>query len=113
MRILFVDNHAEFTATVVDYFLHAHEVVVTPTLVDAKVQFQTTPFDIVLVDYDLDDGKGDELVTWVRSSGSATPLVAVSSEDAGNAALVAAGANVVCAKVDFPKIKDVLKSLVP
>ena len=62
MKILFVDNHPEFTSTVIECFLRDDEVVVVPTVTAAKECFHGSWFDVVLVDYDLDDGKGDEFV---------------------------------------------------
>jgi DNA-binding response OmpR family regulator len=108
MRILFVDNHAEFTATVVASFLRAHDVVIVPTIVAAKHCVQESRFDVVLVDYDLDDGKGDELVRWLRHCRIDVPVVAVSAKQAGNEALVSAGADAACAKLAFATIETVL-----
>jgi DNA-binding response OmpR family regulator len=57
MKILFVDNHPEFTSTVIECFLHDDVVGVVPTIEAAKERIQASRFDVVLVDYDLDDGK--------------------------------------------------------
>jgi DNA-binding response OmpR family regulator len=111
MRILFVDNHAEFTATVVERFLRVHQVTVVPTIAAAKVHVGTSTFDVVLVDDDLDAGKGDELVTWMRSSEINVKIVAVSARESGNEALISAGADVACAKLAFSKIQTVLEHL--
>ena len=48
-------------------------------------------FDLLLVDYDLDDGKGDVLVKELLASGNTTPIIAVSSHDEGNATLRPSG----------------------
>ncbi len=111
MRILFVDNHLEFTRAVIEQFLVAHEVVVTSTISAAKEQAMSRSFDIVLVDYDLDDGRGDELVRWLRSVGTHATLVAISARDLGNEALVAAGADAVCRKLEFSKITTLIDEL--
>ena len=108
MRILFVDNHPEFTSVVTRSFLATHDVVIVPTIAAARVAVQESRFDIALVDYDLDDGKGVEFVRWVRSSGSQLRLVAVSARREGNEALVSAGADSVCAKMDFARIQLVI-----
>jgi DNA-binding response OmpR family regulator len=108
VRILFVDNHPEFTASVVGLFLATHDVVVVPTIAGAKHKIESETFDVVLVDYDLDDGKGDELIRWLRAAGASAKLVAVSARDTGNDALVAAGADAVCGKLNFAKIAAVL-----
>jgi len=87
-------------------------VTIVPTIASAKEQITQAAFDVVLVDYDLDDGKGDELVRWIRPSAADMKLVAVSARESGNEALVAAGANAVCAKVGFSKIQAVLQEVV-
>ena len=112
MRILFVENHPEFTATVVATFLGDHEVVVVPTIAAARERILAARFDVVLVDYDLDDGKGDELVRWIRTERRDLKLVAVSARDSGNEALISAGADAVCSKVRFSQIQSVIQSLV-
>jgi DNA-binding response OmpR family regulator len=112
VKILFVDNHPEFTSTVIDCFLREDDVVVVPTIAAAKERIQASRFDVVLVDYDLDDGKGDELVRWLRSIDLDAKVVAVSARDLGNEALIAAGANTVCAKTSFARIRTVLEDLV-
>jgi DNA-binding response OmpR family regulator len=112
MRILFADNHREFTATVTRMFLAEHEVVVVPTIAEARAAFAAT-YDVVLVDYDLDDGKGDALVSWIRDVAADQKLVAISSRDDGNERLRAAGADATCAKIDFAAIGWVLAELSP
>jgi DNA-binding response OmpR family regulator len=108
MRILFVDNHPEFTSLVSQSFLAAHEVTIVPTILAARAAVQAARFDIALVDYDLDDGKGVELVRWVRESGITLRMVAVSARDEGNLALTSAGADTMCAKLDFAHIQRVI-----
>jgi DNA-binding response OmpR family regulator len=111
VRILFVENHAEFTASVVRLFLAAHDVDVVPAIASAKEKVQTSNYDAVLVDYDLDDGKGDELVRWLRTTRGHWKIVAVSARDTGNEALMSAGADVVCSKLRFSQIETVLQEL--
>ena len=102
MRILFVDNHPEFTGVVTHAFLSKHVVVVVPTVAAARAAAEASSFDVALVDYDLDDGKGDVFVRWVRSDDSRRlPIVAVSARRDGNDALVRAGAEHVCSKAEF------------
>lgn len=62
MHILFAENHTVFAKTVIAQFLAAHEVSVAPSLADARRRLSERFFDVLLIDYDLDDGKGDELV---------------------------------------------------
>ena len=111
LRILFVDNHPEFTTMVVAAFLSAHEVVVVPTIAEARLAIERATFDVALVDYDLDDGKGDAFVASLRATESSLPVVAVSARSEGNAALMAAGATTTCAKLAFSQIQAVLAGL--
>lgn len=112
MKILFVDNHPEFASTVIGCFLREDDVVVVPTVAAAKEHVQASSFDVVLVDYDLDDGMGDEFLRWLRAIDANAKVVAVSARDLGNEALVAAGANSVCSKTSFVRIQSILKELV-
>lgn len=112
MRILFVENHEKFAAVVTREFLGDYEVSRVPGIADALRELDAKRFDVVLVDYDLDDGKGERLVQQIRAAGNPVPVVAVSSHEHGNAAILAAGANAVCGKMQFNRIDHVLKELV-
>ena len=111
MHILYLENHAIFADQVVRQFLSAHRVTVVPSLSAARQALASGGFDLVLSDYDLDDGKGDEFVRVCRASHPQLPVIAVSAHDAGNAALVAAGASAVCGKMDFDRIQIVIDGL--
>ena len=108
MKILFVENHARFARIAIASFLHEHEVEVQPSVAAALQSLQIQQFDAVLIDYDLDDGKGDVVVAALARMQPRPRIVAVSAHDEGNAALVAAGADVVCAKLQFAAIASVL-----
>ena len=88
-----------------------HDVVTVPTVSAALEQLRTGDFDVALVDYDLDGGKGDSFVAALRASPNRMPVVAVSARDEGNAALLQAGADAVCHKKDFRRISEVMESL--
>ena len=111
-RILFVDNHALFARTVTERFLAEHEVAIVATVAEAKASLSATAYDVVLLDYDVDDQKGDALVRWARAVGQRLPIIAVSAHDDGNQALVRAGATAACAKTRFANIGDVLAEAV-
>src|SRR5688500_7115028 len=101
-----IENHALFAATVVGAFLGDHEVHVCPSIDQLKRTFSSAAYDAVLVDYDLDDGKGDAAVRWLRGAGYAGTIVAISAHAEGNEALLAAGADRVCRKSDFARIAE-------
>jgi len=64
-----------------------------------------------MLDYDLDDGKGTELVCEIICRPSRPQLIATSSHLFGNQALLDAGADAVCSKMDFANIEQVIASL--
>lgn len=112
MRLLWVENHAVFARMAGRQFLAAHDLTVVPSLAAAKAALDAREFDAVLVDYDLDDGKGAALLEFVRRLPVRLAVVAASSHDDGNAALMAAGADAACPKTRFADIESVLESVV-
>lgn len=81
---------------------------VVPSLGAARSAFPSRSFDLILSDYDLDDGKETEFVRECRSSHPHVPVIAVSSHQEGNDALVEAGACAVCSKMQFDRIQQVI-----
>jgi DNA-binding response OmpR family regulator len=108
MKILFVENHSIFAKQVIDCFLSLHEVKVVPSLATARADVTKNDYDLLLVDYDLDDGKGSELIRELRERNSKLRIIGVSSHENGNAALLQAGANAICSKMNFDRIQDIL-----
>jgi len=108
VRILFVEDHAGFAKIAISTFLAEHEVTIAPSLESARAAVASAEFDVLLVDYDLPDGKGERLVLEVRRAGNPVRIVAVSAHEMGNQALLDAGADAVCRKADFPKIATAL-----
>ena len=112
MKILYVENHAIFAQQVCQQFLSEHQVKVVSNLADSRQLLADQPFDLLIVDYDLDDGKGDEIVRMCRVMRPSMKIIAASSHDAGNAALLKAGASAVCGKMEFDKIGTVISQLI-
>jgi DNA-binding response OmpR family regulator len=111
MKILYVENHAVFAEQVCRQFLASHNVRVESNLTAARGALAADSYDLMIVDYDLDDGKGDELVRACRVLRPNLKIVAASAHEAGNAALVKAGALAVCGKMEFDKIGSVIATL--
>jgi DNA-binding NarL/FixJ family response regulator len=111
MNILYVEDHAVFASNVIRKFLSQHTVTVVPSLAAAREALAAGDFQVALIDYDLDDGKGDELVRELHAQGSRTIAIGVSSHDEGNAALLSAGASAVCGKMQFDRIQGVIESV--
>ena len=113
MNILYLENHGVFAEQVTRQFLSAHLVTVVPSLSAGRSSLAASSYDLVLSDYDLDDGKGEEFVRECRASHPRLPIIAASAHDAGNAALVKAGASAVCSKMEFDHIQEVIARLMP
>jgi CheY-like chemotaxis protein len=108
MRLLWVENHAVFVQVAGQQFLGAHQVTVVATLAEARKLLSEQAFDAILLDHDLDDGKGPELLPFIAALPCRPVVVAASALQAGNEALLRAGADDVCAKPRFSEIETVL-----
>jgi two-component system, OmpR family, response regulator QseB len=113
MRILYVEDQVAFRTHVISMFLSAHQVTVASTLTEARSLLASGSFDAALLDYDLPDGKGIELVGEIQRCGLADRVVAVSSRDENNARLMAAGARAAVNKLRFSQIAAVLEHWEP
>jgi DNA-binding response OmpR family regulator len=111
MRILYVEDHPVFAQSVMHEFLSGHTITLVPSLSAARQKIRDEAFDLFLVDYDLDDGKGNELVRELRDSRNRAIIIGVSSHEEGNAALMRAGASAVCSKMKFDEIQRVIDGL--
>ena len=111
LGILYVENHAVFASNVIHQFLSSHTVTVVPSLCAARQALKTGNLDLLLVDYDLDDGKGDELVKELKATGAAVPIIGVSSHKDGNNALLRAGAAAICGKMQFDRIQAIIDTV--
>lgn len=108
-KILFVENHKIFARAVVEIFLTDYIVTIVPSVAIALEELESNDFDIMLIDYDLDDGKGDIVVRSARQKGKKIKIVAVSAHIDGNLKLTEAGADLVCQKSLFHTIGTLLK----
>jgi DNA-binding response OmpR family regulator len=109
MDILWIENHHRFSQIAAAQFLAAHSLTIVPTLVAARHALSANRFDVVLVDYDLDDGKGTDIVAEIKRQSDPPMIIATSSHANGNQKLVAAGAEAICSKLEFSNIENVLR----
>jgi len=112
LKILYVENHAIFAKQVCQQFLSSHTVEVVSSLAEARKRLAAEEFELMIVDYDLDDGKGDEIVRTCRALNPDMKIIAASSHDVGNAALMKAGASAVCGKMEFDKIQSIIQRVI-
>jgi DNA-binding response OmpR family regulator len=110
MELLWVENHSQFVRSTLP-FLAGHSVIVVPTVVAARAALAERHFDVVLVDFDLEDGKGTELIRDLNRPPGRPIIVATSSHADGNNALLHAGADAICGKLEFARIPGLLQSL--
>ena len=108
MNILYVENNRSFADVVSKCFLKNHKVIVAETIRKAKAIYPQYDFPIILVDYDLDDGKGTEFLEYINQQPHNRFIIAVSSHKNGNHKLKAAGANCICAKSKFSHIENII-----
>ena len=111
VKILYLENHAVFAAQVTRQFLSEHTVTIVPSLAAGRNALASENYDLILSDYDLDDGKGEAFVRECRRTYPQLPVIAASAHDAGNEALVRAGATAVCCKMEFDRIEEVIAGL--
>lgn len=111
MKILYLENHEHFAEAVLREFLYLYEVEVVPTIEEATTKVLKFSYDLALVDYDLDDGKGDEFIFFLKQNNIKLPSIAVSSHETGNSALLSAGAVSTCDKMNFSKICEIIENL--
>ena len=111
-RLLFVENHGTFASIVMEQFLSNYQVTRVPSVGDAREAMKASEYVVALVDYDLDDDKGDVFVRELRAAGNDIPIIAVSSHSRGNSILIDAGANAICSKMKFSNIGAVIEGLI-
>ncbi|MBQ4834866.1 response regulator [Pseudoalteromonas luteoviolacea] len=111
MKILYVENHKAFISAVKREFLSDHDVEVAPDINSAKAMFNDS-YHLVLCDYDLDDGKGTEVVSYIRELSATVPIIAASSHERGNSLLIQAGANIICGKMDFRSLPNCIDRII-
>jgi serine/threonine protein phosphatase PrpC len=111
MKILYLENHERFARQVIAQFLREHEVTVVPSITLAREQIAANRYNVLLLDQDLDDGKGSVLARELRAAGYTGSIIAASAHAEGNEALRLAGADAVCGKLDFARIGEILANL--
>src|SRR5258708_35794969 len=82
MRLLAVEDEQELSELVkANLGRHGFAVDLAATLADAQACLKTTAYDVILLDLQLPDGDGLELLRAVRQSGRTIPVIAVTARD--------------------------------
>jgi DNA-binding response OmpR family regulator len=106
LKILFAESHTIFVRQAMSLFLSKHEVTVVPSLMSARDHLAAGPFDLLLVDSELDDGNGATLIRELRDAGNKIRIIGISAREEGNDSLLQAGADVICSKMEFNRIQE-------
>lgn len=112
-RLLYVETRARFAKVVCREYLADADVTVVAGIAAAEAAATDRNFDAILADYDLDDGNGTELVLRLRAKGVKVPIIAVSAHEFGNRAMLRAGADAICEKMDLEHVHAVLERVLP
>jgi two-component system OmpR family response regulator len=110
-RLLYVETRARFAQVVCREYLAGADVTVVASLTDAERAATGRAFDAILADYDLKDGNGTELVRRLREKGVKVPIIAVSAHEFGNQAMLRAGADAICEKMNLERVQTVLDAV--
>src|SRR5258708_39102623 len=82
MRLLAVEDETELSELVkANLGRHGFAVDLAATLADAQACLKTTSYDVILLDLQLPDGDGIDLLRAVRGAGETTPVIAVTARD--------------------------------
>lgn len=108
MKLLWVEDNVRFARVAGREFLSGHEITLVPSLQAAREALRAWKFEGILLDFDLEDGKGSELMPDVQVLEPRPFIVAASAHTEGNTALLEAGADTACSKLEFFKIGSVL-----
>jgi len=82
VRILLVEDELMLADAVRDHLLAAGEAVDhSDSVVDAEIMMRGTNYDVLLLDLNLPDGKGIDLLRGLRRSGSTTPCIILTAQD--------------------------------
>jgi len=82
VRILLVEDELMLADAVRDHLLASGEAVDhSASVVDAEIMLRGTNYDVLLLDLNLPDGKGLDLLRDLRRKGSATPCIILTAQD--------------------------------
>lgn len=98
MKILFIEDNLEFQHWVINDFLQDHDIVSSIDGSGGIKAFDEESFDLVLLDYQMDEVHGPEVIRYIRNKDGDIPVIAMSMEDRLNEELIVLGATAALAK---------------
>ncbi|MFV1871927.1 MAG: EAL domain-containing protein [Oleiphilus sp.] len=120
MHLLYVEdnkNDAQLIQTILQHFAPETSLKITPSIIQAKsiLSDELSHFDLILIDLNLQDGNGIQLLQWIREKNINIAAVILTGTDDQEVALTAlkAGANDYLLKCEAVKFNDQESCLVP
>ncbi len=79
LRILFIDDEADYVGPIADYLTRTYQHVTTsvPTVERAQREIAQQPFDIIFLDYRLPGASGIDFLKWASEQKLETPIIMV------------------------------------
>jgi DNA-binding response OmpR family regulator len=111
MKILFIEDNLEFQEHVIRVFLAEHEVASAYDGGSGIELFENMSFDLIILDYQMDQIHGPEVMQHIRGNFSDIPVIAMSMEDRLNDRLLALGADVALPKRAIENLPGVIREL--
>lgn len=81
MTILLIEDDAMLAAAIVDGLQSRFPVETVETLADADLAIATTDFDLLILDLNLPDGSGLDLLARLRAAGNFVPILILTARD--------------------------------
>ena len=82
MRVLLIEDDHVLGAAIRDHVLAAgHAVDWMQRLDDARLALASVPYELVLLDLNLPDGRGLDLLRQLRAAGNAVPVIITTAQD--------------------------------
>ncbi|MHB2017031.1 MAG: response regulator [Candidatus Xenobia bacterium] len=111
VRVLYVEDFIPYRERVMARCLAGHQVTLCDNVAEACAAFRRGAYDLVLLDYELPDGKGGDVAHFIRGTGDQVVIVANSSSGSCNQHLLALGATHAVLKSQEEELAVLLASL--
>jgi CheY-like chemotaxis protein len=111
MKILYCEDSEEFRKMTIENYLTDHQVTVVSDGREGIEVFDAMSFDLVLLDYEMREVHGPEVVRHIRKRDRKIPVVAVSMSDLLNEKLLALGATLAVPKRHIEDLFTLLPSI--
>ncbi|MBD3669594.1 MAG: response regulator [Gammaproteobacteria bacterium] len=111
-RILHVEDDPDLVQVVQSMLQETARVVAADSLVSARNSLDANEFDLILLDVNLPDGSGLELLEQLRRTDDTTPVVIFSSEDVDQSTLEQVQAVLQKTRVDNDRLLNTINELI-